>query len=66
MLVNVYTLTFWAAIVFVILGGLLGLLGVWIDDFWKNDIAPKLLLTDLILAGTSVAVAIITKWLGSV
>jgi len=56
--------SFYLAIVFTVLGGMLGLAGVWIEDFWKSDTPVKLLLTDLILAGSSIVVAAITKWLG--
>lgn len=58
-----YTIAFYAAIFFTVIGGILGLLGVWVKDFWKNEIAAKLLMTDFILAGTSIVVAIITKFL---
>lgn len=60
-----YLASFWAAILFTVLGAFLGLLGVWTKDFWKNDIALKLIVTDIILAGTSIIVAVITKFLGN-
>ena len=61
---SLFQLSFYAAIGFTILGGILGLMGVWINDFWKNETAVKLIITDLILAGTSIVVAVITKFLG--
>lgn len=64
-MISVYEFAYWASIFFVVVGAVLGIIGVWVPDFWKNDIAAKLIFTDLILAGSSVAVAIITRWLGS-
>ena len=61
---SLFQLSFYAAIVFTIIGGVLGLVGVWINDFWKSEAAVKLILTDLILAGTSIVVAVVTKFLG--
>lgn len=61
--VSLHNLTFYAAIFFAILGAVLGLMGVWVKDFWKNETAPKLLITDFIFLGTAVVVAAITKWL---
>jgi hypothetical protein len=63
-MVSLYQFAFWATIFFVVLGAVLGLLGTWVNDFWKNDVGFKLIFTDLILAGTALAVAVITKWLG--
>ena len=60
---SLYQITFWAAIIFTAIGALLGLMGVWIEDFWKGETAPKLLLTDLIFAGTAIVIACITRWL---
>lgn len=56
--------TFWAAIFFSVFGGILGILGVWVKGFWRNDYVAKLLITDAVLAGTSIIVAVITKFLG--
>jgi hypothetical protein len=61
---TLYSLTFWAAIGFTVFGGLLGLMGTWIPEFWKSDTAIKLMITDAIFAGTSIIVAAMTKWLG--
>jgi hypothetical protein len=61
---SLYTLAFWATIAFTIVGGFLGLLGVWISEFWRSEACIKLLFTNAILAGTSLLVAVITKWLG--
>ena len=61
--ISLYELTFWAAIGFTGLGAFLGLMGVWIKEFWESDVAMKLLMTDGILAGTAIAVACMTKWL---
>lgn len=60
---SLYTFVFWAAIVCSVLGGVLGLVGIWFEDFFKNETAWKLVVTDLILAGTSIVVAVIIKWL---
>lgn len=65
MVVNVYELALWAAIFFTVLGGVLGLIGVWIKNFWSNDIAPKLIFTDVILAVTSIIVAAIMEFLAT-
>jgi hypothetical protein len=62
--ISLYELTFWAAIVFTAIGAFLGLLGVWVKSFWNTELAPKLIITDLILAGSAFAIAAITKWLG--
>ncbi len=60
---TLYVVTFWLTIAFVVLGGILGLAGVWLEAFWKSEAGWRLILTDLILAGSSLAIAIITKWL---
>lgn len=62
--VSLYAVAFWAAIFFTGFGALLGLLGVWVKEFWESETAVKLLLTDAIFAGTSILVAAMTKWLG--
>lgn len=59
-----YELTFYATIAFTVFGALLGLVGVWVEDFYRNDVAWKLILTNVILAVTSAIVAVITKFLG--
>lgn len=61
---TVYAVAFWAAIIFTVIGAMLGLMGVWVKGFWDNEVGAKLIITDLIFAGTSVAVAAMTKWLG--
>lgn len=61
--VTLYQLAFWATIIFTVLGGVLGLAGLWVKDFWNDPVGFKLLVTDAILAGTALAVAVITKWL---
>ena len=53
----------WLAIVFVVLGGVLGVAGVWIDDFYKSGVGSKLVLTDIILAASAAVVAAIAKYL---
>ena len=62
--ISLQSAAFYAAILFTLLGGILGLVGVWIKDFWKNDTALKLTFTNAILASTSIIVAAIAKWLG--
>ena len=64
-MVSLYQLSFYAAIFFTILGGALGLVGVWFEGFWRNDMAWRLLVTDFILAGTAIIVAVITKFLAN-
>ena len=61
---SLYTVASWAAIFFTGFGALLGLMGVWIKEFWESETVVKLLLTDAIFAGTSILVAAMTKWLG--
>ena len=58
-----YTVAFYAAIFFTVIGGIMGLVGVWVKDFWNHDIALKLIMTDAILVVTSIIVAIITRFL---
>lgn len=57
---NLYQITFWAAIIFTTIGALLGLMGVWIDDFWKGETAPKLL---LIIFVTFVQIVVVIEFL---
>lgn len=59
-----YELTFYATIAFTVIGAILGLIGVWFEDFFRNDIAWRLIVTDIILAVASAIVATITKFLG--
>lgn len=56
----------WAMIGFLLIGAGIGMLGVWVEDFWSGRHAwgPKLLGTDAILAATAIAVALVMKWLG--
>ena len=61
--ISLFHVAFYGAIIFSILGGILGLMGIWFHNFWKNDLSIKLILTDLVLAGTSIVVAVITKFL---
>lgn len=61
--VSLFQLAFYAALFFTILGGVLGLIGAWVSEFWKNDLGWRLIITDIILAVTSIAVAVITKFL---
>lgn len=64
MVVTLYSVAFWATIFFLVLGAVLGLIGVWIPEFWKSDVGAKLIATDFIFAGTALAVAVVTKLLG--
>jgi len=61
---SLFQVSFYAAIAFTILGGIFGLMGVWIKEFWESEAAWNLIFTDFILAGTSIVVAVITKFLG--
>ena len=56
---------FYVALFFTIFGGILGLLGVWIKDFWNSDLAIRLFFTDCIFAATSFVVAIIIKYINT-
>ena len=60
---TIHTVTFWSAIVLLAVGSVLGLMGVWMDNFWDNDWAAKLIITDGILFAAAVAGAVITKLL---
>lgn len=62
---NLHLIAFYAAILFTVLGSLLGLTGVWVEDFFESKTVVKLLITDTILAGTSIIVAVITRFLGA-
>jgi len=61
--ISLFQLSFYGAILFTVLGALLGLMAVWLPEFWKTETAPKLLITDVILTAASIVVAIITKFL---
>jgi len=37
-----------------VVAGAIGLAGVWIPNFWHNDIGGKLLLTDVIVTVTAI------------
>ena len=63
--ISLYVIAFWLAIFFTVIGAVLGLMGIWIKEFWKSETTIKLLLTDLIFAGTAAIVAVLTKLLGS-
>lgn len=60
---EIHIYAFYAAIVFTVFGAILGLLGIWINDFWRDETTWKLLMTNVILAVSSIIVAAITKWL---
>jgi len=62
---DLHVYSFYAAIVFTVFGAVLGLAGVWFEDFWRNDTTWKLIVTDAILAVSSIIVAAITKWLST-
>lgn len=62
-MISLFQLSFYGAILFTVLGALLGLMAVWLPEFWKTETAPKLLITDVILTAASIVVAIITKFL---
>lgn len=57
---QIHTIAFYATILLVILGGILGLIGIWAP---RTTFGGKLFLTDVVLAATSLIVAAITKWL---
>jgi len=60
---NVHMVSFWSAMAFLVLGMVLGIIGIWVEDFWRNSIGSRLLWTDAVLFGTALAGAIIAKWL---
>lgn len=59
-----YLISFYACITFIVLGAVLGILGLWVPAFQKDERCYKLFVTDAILFVASLAVAIITKMLG--
>ena len=61
--VNLQQLSFFAAIFFTVVGAILGLMALWVKEFWESESAVKLLITDAIFAVTSIIIAAITKWL---
>jgi len=63
MMVDLYTVAFWLSIIGVCIAGFLGLLGTWVKEFWKNDVGIKLIITDVIITVTAVAVTAITFFL---
>ncbi len=60
---QIHKLTFRGAIWTLLLGCVLGLMGIWMDDFWSYDVAHKLLSTTWLLFLTCLLGAGITKWL---
>lgn len=56
-------IAFWAAIVFTVIGAVMGLIGTWTKEFWRSETAFKLIITDLIFAITSAVVAAMAKLL---
>ena len=60
---TIYQLTFRGTLFFTLVGVVLGLLGIWLDDFWNNDLSGKLLLTTFVLFSGCFITAGITKGL---
>lgn len=60
---TIYTLAFWTCLVTLAIGTLLGLIAIWLPDSFNNDLQTRLFMTDGILFGVSLAVAIITRLL---
>jgi len=60
---QIHKLTFRGAIWTLLLGSGLGLMGIWMDNFWTYDFAGKLLSTTWLLFLTCLLGAAITKWL---
>ena len=58
-----YAISFWASLILLVAGSALGLSGVWVSDWWNSDTYGKLLTTNIILFVTSLAIAIITRFL---
>lgn len=54
---------FWVGIVGTVLAGGIGLAGVWIPNFWKNETSGKLLLTDGIITITAITTCVILNWI---
>lgn len=61
---SLYELAFWAAVIFITFSAVIGLMGVWIKEFWESDISGKLLATGCILSLSSIAVAVLARLLG--
>jgi uncharacterized membrane protein YiaA len=62
---SLYLLSFYASICFTVVGAILGLIGIWNNDFWKSETGWKLIATNFVLATASIIVAVVTKFLGS-
>jgi hypothetical protein len=61
---SIYQVAFYFCIFFLVTGSLLGLVGIWIDDFRKSAYSRKLTLTNWLFFATAIIVAIVTKVLG--
>lgn len=56
---------FWIALGCAVIGGLLGMSGVWIDDFFASPLGIRLIATDVVLFLTASTIAsIVTVWFG--
>lgn len=57
------TIVFWIAVVCTVAAGILGIVGIWVQDFWRNDIGWRLFMTDVVVAATSIVACAILSWL---
>jgi hypothetical protein len=60
---DAYSIMFWLSIVFLITGGTMALLAVWVPEFFRSDLGTKLMLTNAVLFSVSLAGAVITRLL---
>ena len=62
-MIDIKMLCFWIGIIGVIFAGILGIFGVWVPEFWKNEFGGKLIITSVIITVTSLAACAILNWL---
>lgn len=62
-------IAFWTAIAFTVLGGAIGVAGIWIDSLFKDTdtgipIGWRMVYTDALVVITCVIVCMMLQWLG--
>lgn len=58
---QLYNLAFAGCVLFTVLGVLMGLAGVWFDEFYRYDWAWRMFATDLMMVSGCFVLAIIPK-----
>ncbi len=61
---NIHRVTFKMTLMFLVAGCALGLLGVWIPEFFFSTTGIKLMITNWVMFAGSLGAAVITKMLG--